>query len=79
MPGRVNTLVISATSSGRFAVLARYRRKTPWQQVDACATEEEAEAEAARLEPNTKLRRDTIDQWSQEKWGNDAPLVPPPI
>lgn len=79
MPERVNTLVISATGSQRFAVLARYHRKTPWRQVDACDTEERAEAEASRLETHTKLRRDTIDEWTQEKWGDDAPLVPPPI
>lgn len=79
MAERINTLVISATGSQRFAVFARYRRKMPWHQVDSCETEEKAEVEADRLETHSKLRCDTIDQWMEEKWGDDAPLVPPPI
>jgi hypothetical protein len=77
MPERINTRVISETRSGRVAVLARYRPHMPWVQVDSCVTMREANVEAARLEGNPKLRGDTIDEWTTEIWGKDAPVTPP--
>lgn len=77
MTEKGNTLVIVLTGSARVAVLARYRPEMPWRQVDSCATLQEAEAVAGRLENNTRIRCDTIDSWIHEQWGSDAPLVPP--
>lgn len=77
MAERINTLVISETRSGRIAVLARYRPQLPWTQVDSAINMREANVEAARLEGNTKLRCDVIDEWKHEHWGGDAPLTPP--
>lgn len=73
-----NTLVTCETGSGRYAVMARYRPHMPWRQVDSCDTVEKADAEAARLESNSKVRCDVFDEWWKEKWGDDAPLIPPP-
>lgn len=76
MAEKVNTLVISQTGSGRVAVFARYRLHMPWQQVDSCESLQEAEAIAGRLEGDSRIRCDTIDQWRNEQWGADAPLTP---
>lgn len=75
MAEKVNTLVISQTASGRIAVLARYRPHMPWQQVDSCESLQEAEAVAGRLDGDKRIRCDTIDQWHNEQWGDDAPLI----
>lgn len=77
MPERINTQVLSQTRSGRFAVFARYRPNMPWIQVDSCDTARLANAEATRLEANSKVRGDVIDEWLNENWGKDAPLTPP--
>lgn len=79
MAARINTAVIVLTGSGRIAVLARYRPHMPWGQVDSCATLQEAEAVAGRLESDSKIRCDTIDEWVQEQWGADAPVTPPAL
>ena len=78
MPDNCNTLVITGTTSGKIAVVARYRRGMPWRQVDSCITKEEAEEVSERLERNSRIRCDTIDEWINEKWGPDAPVVMPP-
>lgn len=76
-PERIHTLVTVMTGSGRPAVLARYRPDAPWLQVDSCDSLRDAEALAGRLEGDKIARHDTIDQWSKEIWGTDAPLMPP--
>lgn len=74
---RLNTLVTMETGSGRFAVLARYKPRMPWKQVDACDMLRDAEATAGMLEVDGEARHHKIDEWSMENWGDDAPLAPP--
>ena len=74
---RVYTMITNKTGSGRVALLARKDLASPWQQVESCNSNRDAEVYAAQLEGDAPLRADVIDEWRAEDWGNDAPTTAP--
>jgi hypothetical protein len=70
-----NTKLVSATGSGRVAVMARLSPQHPWLQVDSVASTAGGEIYCKQMESDSELREEIIREWRLEDWAVDAPLA----